>query len=133
MSIEMYLLKFELGNVGMPGAPILHVSAGVNAPTGTITGQAEITQAVAPPEGSIRINDLQGRINNFPSGRVITLRGTYQFSFPPPAIGEGTATFEAVVLLDANEWQGEGWFRYGGHEVENVPFTLVTEPAAEAV
>jgi hypothetical protein len=133
MSIEMYLLKFELGNVGMPGAPILHVSAGVDAPTGAISGQAEITQAVAPPEGSIRINDLRGRIVNFPSGRVIVLRGTYQFSFPPPAIGEGTAAFEAVVLLDAKEWQGEGWFKYGGQEVENVPFTLITESAAEAV
>ena len=133
MSIELYLLKFELGNLGMPGAPILHVSAAVDGPTGVLTGQAEITQAIAPPEGDIRINDLQGRIFDFPSGRVITLRGTYRFPFPPPAIGEGTAKFEASVFLDAKEWQGEGWFSYGGHEIENVPFTLITESAAAAV
>jgi hypothetical protein len=132
MPIDLYLLKFELGNLDLPGAPVLHVSAAVDAPTGTLTGQAEITQAIDPPAGDIRINDLQGKILSFPSGRVIVLRGTYRFSFPPPAIGEGTAKFEAAVFLDGKEWQGEGWFTYGGHDVENVPFTLVTEAAAEA-
>lgn len=52
MTIDLYLVKLLVGNERTPGAPLLHVAAAVDAPTGTITGQAEITQAIAPPEDS---------------------------------------------------------------------------------
>jgi hypothetical protein len=127
MAIDLYLVKFLVGNEGMPGAPLLHVAAAVDAPTGDITGQAEITQAIAPPEGFIRIKHLQGRIHLLaldPFVRVVWLKGSFAFSFPPPAIGEGTAPFSATLVIAHDEWKGRGSFSYGSTEVNDVPVNI---------
>jgi Domain of unknown function (DUF1842) len=124
MPIDVYLVKFLVGNVGMPGAPILHVSAMVDAPTGDITGHAEITQAVAPPGGIIRIKHLHGHVRLFaldPAVRVVTLTGCYTFSFPPPAIGEALAPFSATLVIGHDDWNGRGSFSSGGGDVSDVP------------
>jgi hypothetical protein len=124
MPIDLYLVKFLVGNEGMSGAPLLHVAAAVDAPTGDITGQAEITQAIAPPGGIIRIKNFQGRIHLLtldPAVRIVTLTGSYVFSFPPPAIGEGTAPFSATLVIEHDEWQGRGSFSYGGTDIDDVP------------
>ena len=128
MAIELYLVKFDVGNEGMPGAPILHVSAAVDAPTGYITGQAEITQAIAPPEGDIRISDLHGRIRTLsiePPLRIVTLTGSYVCQFPPTAIGQATTPFSVTLILAEGEWEGRGSFRYGSTEVDDVPVVPV--------
>jgi hypothetical protein len=128
MPIDLYLVKFIVGNKGMPGAPILHVAAAVDAPTGHISGQAEITQAIAPPGGIIRINDLKGRLRSLgfgPAIRVVTLWGTYVHFLPPPAIGQITERFCATLVIAQNEWKGQGSFCYGGKEVDDVPVTQV--------
>jgi hypothetical protein len=130
MAIELYLVKFLVGEEGTPGAPILHVSAAVDAPTGQLTGQAEITQAIAPPEGIIRINDLHGRIHTLtiePPLRVVTLTGSYVCQFPPPAIGQATTTFSATLILAKDKWEGRGSFRYGNAEVDDVPVVPAKE------
>jgi hypothetical protein len=124
MPIDLYLVKFLVGNEGMPGAPLLHVAAAVDAPTGDITGQAEITQAIAPPGGIIRIKHFYGHIQLLeldPAVRVVTLKGSYVFSFPPPAIGEGTAPFSATLVIKHDEWKGRGSFSYGGKDINDVP------------
>lgn len=124
MAIELYLVNFLVGNEGMPGAPLLHVAAAVDAPTGHITGQAEITQAIAPPGGLIRIDHLHGRVHSLgfgPAVRVVALKGSYVFSFPPPAIGEVIAQFSATLVIAQEEWTGRGSFSYGGKEVDDVP------------
>jgi hypothetical protein len=123
MSIDLYLLKLLVGNEGMAGAPLLHVSAAVDAPTGQITGQAEITQAIEGPESDIRINDLTGQIHalGFKDAlRVVWLKGTYQVPFPPPAIGSLTEQFSAVLVI-GDDWTGRGSFTYGRHHVPDVP------------
>jgi uncharacterized protein DUF1842 len=127
MAIDLYLVKLLVGNEGMPGAPLLHLALAVDAPTGHITGQAEITQAIAPPEGIIRINHLQGRIRSLgfgPAVRVVALKGSYVFSFPPPAIGEGVAPFSATLVIAQDEWKGQGSFSYGSREVNDVPVNV---------
>lgn len=128
MAIDLYLVEFLVGNEGTPGAPLLHVVAAVDAPTGQINGQAEITQAIAPPEGIIRINDLQGRVHSLgfgPAVRAVSLKGSYVYSFPPPAIGQGTARFSATLVIAQDEWKGQGSFSYGTTEVDDVPVTPV--------
>ncbi len=130
MSIELYLVKLLAGNVGVPGAPILHLGLAVDAPTGYITGRAEITQAVAPPDGIIRINDLHGRIHSLgfgPNVRVVALRGSYIFAFPPPAIGEGVALFSATFVIAQDNWNGRGSFTFGSTEIDDVPFRVCEE------
>jgi hypothetical protein len=122
-----YLVRFVMGNVGLPGAPVLHVAAVVDAPTGRMAGHAQITQAIAPPGAMIAISDLTGQIRSLGFGesvRVVTLSGTYEYSFPPPAIGTETQDFSATLVLERDEWAGQGSFTYGNHLVDDVPVKL---------
>jgi hypothetical protein len=130
MAIELYIVNLLAGNVGVPGAPILHLGLAVDAPTGHISGRAEITQAVAPPDGVIRINDLHGRIRSLgfgPAVRVVALRGSYIVPFPPPAIGEVVALFSATLVIGQDDWNGKGSFTYGGAEIDDVPVRVCEE------
>jgi hypothetical protein len=124
MPIDLYLVKLLVGNKGMPGAPLLHLSLAVDAPTGHITGQAEVTQAIAPPGGIIRINKLQGHIRSLglvPAVRVVSLTGSYAVPFPPPAIGHAIEPFWALLVVPQAGWDGRGSFSYGGKEIDDVP------------
>lgn len=121
--VGMYLACGEVGNVGMPGAPILNFSLAVSAPTGKVSGHATITQAIAPPYGVKQINDVTGQIRYTGYGsvtKIVSLRGTYFEPFPPPAIGQISVPFEAYLDID-NEWLGTGGFTCGQLEVANVP------------
>jgi hypothetical protein len=127
MPIDLYLVKLLVGNEGMPGAPLLHLSLAVDAPTGHITGQAEITQAIAPPGGITRINNLEGHIRSLgliPAVRVVSLTGSYVFSFPPPAIGQVIEPFWALLVIPQEGWEGRGSFGYGSTEIDDVPIDV---------
>jgi Domain of unknown function (DUF1842) len=83
----MYLVKFVVGNQGMPGAPLLHATGTVDAPTGRISGTAEIIQAIAGPAGDIKISNVSGYIRSLGFGeahRIVTLTGTYSPSLTSP-------------------------------------------------
>ena len=126
-ALDAYLVRFVVGNVGLMGAPVLHVAAVVDAPTGRISGHARITQAIAPPGGMIAINDLTGQIRSLGFGesvRAVTLSGTYEYSYPPPAIGTETLDFSATLVLKQDEWTGQGTFTYGNAHIDDVPVTL---------
>lgn len=126
-ALNAYLVRFVMGNVGLPGAPVLHVAAVVDAPTGRLARHAQITQAIAPPGGMIAISDLTGQIRSLGFGesvRVVTLTGTYERSFPPPAIGSTTQSFSATLVLEQDEWDGRGSFTYGSHHIDDVPVKL---------
>ena len=123
MSLGAYLIKLEIGNVGMPGAPILHVVAVVNASTGVISGSAEITQALPPPNGEIAIPHITGQVRHTGLGGdqlLVTLEGEFVVSFPPPAIGSYLARFSAGLVVD-KAWNGHGSYTYNHHTVDNVP------------
>lgn len=125
--VGMYLVCGEAGNVGTPGAPILHFSLAVAAPTGKVSGHATITQAIAPPYGEKQISNVTGQITYTGYGectKIVSLKGTYNEPFPPPAIGTLEVPFEAHFAIN-DEWNGKGGFSCGTVSVENVPVKKV--------
>ena len=123
-----YLVCGEAGNVGMPGAPILHFSLVVVAATGKVSGHATITQAIAPPYGKKQIDNVTGQIFGTgltpPLAKLVSLTGTYLEPFPPPAIGSYNVPFEAHFAL-SDAWNGVGGFICGQTVIENVSVKTV--------
>src|ERR1700754_1693964 len=116
--VGTYVVKLVVGREE-PGAPILHLDLLVEAATGKIAGHGQITQAIAPPKGVIKVNNITGTVQDFtlpPLSRHVTLKGS--FGEPPTGIILG---FSATLLLNENEWTGRGTFRYGNHTVTDVP------------
>jgi hypothetical protein len=123
-SIDTYRVDGTAGNVGTPGAPILHFQLLVNESGGKVTGQAQITQAVAPPNNEFQIENLSGKVASLVFGGqislVVTLRGTYGQPGPPPTDFIIEEKFEAHFQLDT-QWDGRGSFEYGRHKISDVP------------
>ncbi|MDI9339301.1 MAG: DUF1842 domain-containing protein [Sediminibacterium sp.] len=118
-----YLVNGTAGNLGMPGAPIMHFSLVVVPSQNSVNGTVHITQVIAPPYGDIVIRNVKGTIRSTGYGKVtqvVYLEGEYVVSVPPPAIGSYLAHFSASMAIDDN-WNGMGSFSYGGNDVENVP------------
>ena len=115
-----YLTKGTIGNVGLPGAPIAHFSLVVVAATNTVSGVVEITQAIdAKPiqvhvTGNIRYTGY-GKVT-----KIVSLKGQYVVSVPPPAIGSYLQDFTAYMDID-DSWNGVGGFTYGSTEITDVP------------
>lgn len=117
------LLHLLSGNLEVPGAPVLHLALSYDNQSGAISGQALITQAIAPPDGRLLIRNVSGQVHGLGVGgatRVMSLKGEYVHILPPPAIGSVTEKFECTYVTD-NEWKGHGSFEYGGRSVRNVP------------
>lgn len=122
-SLALYRVCGTAGRESMPGAPRLHFQLLVNAVTGAITGQAEQTQALAPPHNSIVIRNVTGMLHHTGLGKftqVVALKGEAVISVPPPAIGSYIAPFDASFALD-NRWNGVGGWTLGNTKVEDVP------------
>ncbi|PZR12183.1 MAG: hypothetical protein DI539_20180 [Flavobacterium psychrophilum] len=118
--IGAYLVNGTMGNVGMPGAPIMHFSLVVVPSTNSVSGTVEITQAILG--GDIVVRNVTGTIRATGFGsvtQVVALEGQYVQSVPPPAIGSYLADFSAHMAID-NNWNGKGGFSYANHNVENV-------------
>lgn len=121
LSLEQ--LNLTAGNIGLPGAPVLNLFLLYNPEAGALTGEAQVTQAVAPPYNLMTIRPVSGDVHGLGLGgatRVFSLSGEYTVSVPPPAIGTYLAKFTAVFTTD-NNWTGHGSFDYGTHKVTNVP------------
>ncbi len=117
---QLYLIA---GNIDLPGAPVLNLALLYNPEAGALTGEALVTQAIAPPNGHVVIRPVSGAVHGLGLGgatRVFNLSGEYTVSVPPPAIGTYLAKFTAVFSTD-NNWNGHGSFTYGNHTVTNVP------------
>ncbi len=122
--VGLYRVALIVGNEGTPGAPLLELQLVVDAPSGRISGQAVITQAIAPPEGRIVVSNLTGQIRSLgfgPAVRVVSLEGSYEHFLAPPAIGVATLPFSATLLIPQACWDGRGSFSYGGRDVDDVP------------
>ena len=123
--IGAYLVNGTMGNKGMPGAPIMHFSLVVVPSSNSISGTVEITQAIAPPSGTILIKNVKGTIRSTGFGKVtkiVSLEGQYVQSVLPPAIGSFLAEFSAHMAIDDN-WNGRGGFSYANHDIEDVEVT----------
>lgn len=117
-----YLTKGTIGNVGMPGAPIVHFSLVVSPEQNTVSGIVEITQAVDRP--TIKVN-VTGNIRYTGYGditKIVNLSGEYIVSVPPPAIGSYLQKFTAYLDVN-NNWNGTGGFTFGTQKVDDVPVT----------
>jgi hypothetical protein len=127
-ALELYRVTGKAGNVGTPGAPILHFDLLVDSSAGSISGQARINQAVAPPGGEIHIRNVTGTVRELVFGGEITLvvalQGTYHRSLPPPEILTILEHFAAHFKVD-QRWEGRGAFDYnnGAQVVNDVPVT----------
>ena len=127
-ALDLYRVTGKAGDVGAPGAPILHFDLLVNSSAGTISGQARINQAVAPPSGEIHIHNVTGTVHELVFGGQITLvvalQGTYYRSLPPPEILTIVEHFAAHFSVD-QKWEGRGSFDYnnGSQVVNDVPVT----------
>jgi len=118
--IGLYFVKAVVGNVGLPGAPVVNLALSVQAASGHVAGIAEIVQAV--PGGNHRFN-VTGQIYQTglgPNHQLVSLRGQFVYSVPPPAIGSFLADFTAALSVD-QQWNGSGGFNYVTTHVENVP------------
>jgi hypothetical protein len=123
--VGVYLVHGTAGNVGTPGAPILHFSLMVNASTGAVSGQARQTQAVQGPMSDVLISNVTGQIRYTGLGeytKIVSLQGSAVITVPPPAIGAYLAPFDAHFAIN-DAWEGVGGWSLGGTSVENVPVT----------
>jgi hypothetical protein len=119
----LYRLNLIGGDVGVPGAPLLHLHLLVDAPAGTVSGLAVRTQAVAPPAGRVS-GSVTGRLTTFgePAGmRLLTLHGEAVVSLPPPAIGEVAEPIAVRATLDES-WKGSGTWSFGADTHVDAPF-----------
>jgi uncharacterized protein DUF1842 len=122
-------LKGTLGNVGIPGAPVMHFSLLCNPVTHTAAGTVEITQAIAPPNGLIVIQNVSGSFRELATGLltyVVQLTGEYFYTLPPPAFGTIRYPFSAHMVIEnlKPKFTGRGGFTYNGHNIENVPVQI---------
>ena len=113
-------LQLMAGNLGEPGAPILHLNLIYNPAVTppTLDGAGLITQAVRSPDGRGTVTGIHGAVYGLTFGkatRVFTLRGTYE----PSPIEPLEVPFEATFVTD-NDWKGEGGFSFGGRPIARV-------------
>jgi len=121
--LGLYLVNGSAGKENTPGAPTLQFSLLVNAVTGAVTGHAEQTQAVPPPNNSISIGNITGSLRSTGFGeytKVVALEGSAVISVPPPAIGSYLAPFTAHFAIN-DAWNGVGGWTLGNQSVDNVP------------
>jgi hypothetical protein len=117
------LVFLTSGNLEVPGAPVLNLALMYDGQTGAVSGEALVTQAIAPPDGRLLVRNVSGEVHGLGLGgatRVMSLRGEYVYTLPPPAIGSITEKFEANFVMN-QQWVGHGSFQYGGKTMRNVP------------
>ena len=106
--------------------PILHFDLLVHSSTGSVSGLCMITQAVAPPNNLIQINNITGTVRELVFGGTVTLvvalQGTYFKPGPPGTNFIILENFAAHFSVD-QQWDGAGSFDYGNGSqvVNNVP------------
>lgn len=111
-----YLAKGTIGNVGMPGAPIVNFSLVVVPSTNSVSGEVHVTQAI---EGGNYSGHVTGKIHATGLGKVTQIVAlTGQLSQVGPVIG--LFPFNANMAIDGS-WNGEGGFSYLNVHVEKVP------------
>ena|ERR1700685_1482189 len=126
----LYSVCAIAGKEGTPGAPLLHLNLLVHTPTGKITGQGTITQAIAPPNDTTHISNITGKLRHTGLGKytqIVSLQGYSERVFTPPAIGTALVPFDAHFATDSH-WNGVGGWTLGGTSVDEVPVKKVECP-----
>ena len=114
MAIYVENIVGTMGNVDMPGAPILHFELAVTIGAGSdaqvpwpVSGTATITRAIAGPASSIPVTNLSGVAYSHGADHVgIVLDG--EFSTPPVIAIQQSKAFMHVNT----KWKGHGSYTY---------------------
>ncbi len=118
--VGSYLAKGTIGNVGMPGAPIVHFALVVTPGTHKVTGNVNVTQAVLNGNYSGQVHGTIFATGLGEVTQVVALTGMVS--------GGGTMPieipFEANLSING-EWKGTGGFSYSNTHVESVPVALL--------
>lgn len=117
------VITLTAGNQGLPGAPILTMALLIDGADGTVQGKGEISQAVAPSYGELRVSNITGQVRSMgfgPATQALALKGTIFTTLKPPAIGTMEIPFSAFFVTD-NDWVGNGYFNYPPNDVTDVP------------
>lgn len=115
--VGAYLAKGTIGNVGMPGAPVVEFALVVVPSTHQVSGSVHVTQAV---EGGNYIGSVTGTIYATGYGSVTQVVAIHGNITPASGIMPIEIPFEAHMGID-NSWNGTGGFSYLSVHVENVP------------
>lgn len=114
-----YLAKGTIGNVGMPGAPIVEFSLVVVPSTHQVSGSVYVHQAI---ENGNYTGNVTGTIYATGLGNVTQVVALHGSITPASGIMPIEIPFEAHMAID-NSWHGTGGFSYLNVHVEHVPVT----------
>ena len=116
--VGAYLAQGTIGNVGMPGAPIVHFSFVVVPSQHKVSGSVHITQATQNGNYSGQVTGTLYATGFGNVTQVVAVRGSVHSDGEMPI----EIPFEAYLAIDGS-WNGTGGFTYANTHVENVPVT----------
>lgn len=113
-----YLAQGTIGNVGMPGAPIVHFSFVVVPSQHKVSGAVQITQATENGNYSGQVTGTLYATGLGNVTQIVAVKGTIHSEGVTPI----EIPFEAHLAIDGS-WNGTGGFSYANTLVESVPVT----------
>jgi hypothetical protein len=111
-----YLAQGTIGNVGMPGASVVHFSFVVVPSQHKVTGSVQVTQATQNGNYSGQVTGTLYATGYGNVTQVVAVTGTVHSDGDMPI----EIPFEAHLAIDGS-WNGTGGFAYANTHVENVP------------
>ena len=121
--IGAYLANGTIGNVGMPGAPIVHFDLIVIPSQHKVSGTVHITQAVLHGSYSGYVTGSIYATGIPPFTKIVGLTGMVHCDDDNSLV---LLPFQASMAIN-DAWEGRGGFSYGNVHVEDVPVTLNKE------
>jgi hypothetical protein len=116
--VGAYLAQGTIGNVGMPGSPIVHFSFVVVPSQHKVSGSVHVTQATQNGNYSGQVTGTLYATGFGNVAQVVAVRGSVHSDGEMPI----EIPFEAHLAIDGS-WNGTGGFAYANTHVENVPVT----------
>ncbi|WP_329805466.1 DUF1842 domain-containing protein [Flavobacterium facile] len=111
-----YLAQGTIGNVGMPGAPVVHFSFVVVPSQHKVTGSVQVMQATQNGNYSGQVTGTLYATGFGNVTQVVGVTGSIHSDGDMPI----EIPFEAHLAIDGS-WNGTGGFAYANTHVENVP------------
>lgn len=115
-----YLAQGTIGNVGMPGAPIVHFSFVVVPSQHKVNGSVQVTQAIQNGNYNGQVSGTLYATGFGTVTQIVAVRGFIHTDGDMPI----EIPFEAHLAIDGS-WNGTGGFSYANTHVESVPVVSV--------
>ena len=111
-----YLAQGTIGNVGMPGAPVVNFSFVVVPSQHKVTGSVHVTQATQNGNYSGQVTGTIYATGFGTVTQVVAVKGMIHSDGEMPI----EIPFDAHLAIDGS-WNGTGGFAYANTHIENVP------------